>query len=136
MDFEKLTILIVDDNLYQRRLVSVILRECGVKTLLQAGNGLDALVELNSYGNKIDLIICDLEMPKLKGIDFIRMLRDSDTPDIPVLVITGHSDNANMAGAIEAGINGFLVKPVKPGPLISRIRTAVNSGLMSFSLDS
>ena len=130
MEFNKLTVLVVDDNPHLHRLITTILNQHRVGKILQAGDGREALKEVDYYGEKIDVIICDLEMPNLNGIDFIHRLRAGDTPNIPVVVVTALSSNSHMKSAINAGINGFLAKPIKPGPLISRIKAAINSEII------
>ncbi len=78
----------------------------------------------------IDIVMTDLAMQPLDGIDFVRLLRnspDSPNPMLPVIMITGHSTQARVFEARDAGVNEFLSKPVTARGVIERIAQVVEN---------
>ncbi|HWA59774.1 MAG TPA: response regulator [Caulobacteraceae bacterium] len=126
MRFELLKILLVDDNHHMRILLSEILRAIGVSHIYEAGDGAEALQLLRREA--IDIVMTDLEMSPLDGIDFVRLLRnspDSPNPMIPVIMITGHSTMRRVGEARDVGVNEFLAKPITARGVIHRITLIV-----------
>src|SRR5579862_8693826 len=102
--FELLKILLVDDNHHMRVLLTEILRAIGVKLIFEAADGAEALQTLR--GHSIDIVMTDLAMQPLDGIDFVRLLRnstDSPNPMAPVIMITGHSTHRRVQEARDVG---------------------------------
>jgi len=78
----------------------------------------------------VDVIICDLEMPTMNGFEFVERLRslpETDRAVIPVVILTGHSDEEHVKRAVSLGINGFLVKPIAKQALEDRLSKAIMS---------
>jgi two-component system chemotaxis response regulator CheY len=126
--FELLKILLVDDNHHMRVLLSEILRAIGVRDVFEATDGAEALNSLRA--NQIDIIMTDLAMQPLDGIDFVRLLRnspDSPNPMAPVIMITGHSTHRRVQEARDVGVNEFLSKPVTARGVLSRIAQVVDN---------
>jgi len=124
--FELLKILLVDDNHHMRLLLTEILRAIGVKEVFEAANGAEALQTLRR--NPIDVVMTDLAMQPLDGIDFVKRLRnghESPNPMVPVIMITGHSTMRRVAEARDAGVTEFLSKPVTARGVIERINRVV-----------
>jgi len=124
--FELLKILLVDDNAHMRMLLSEILRAIGVKDVLEATDGAQALQTLRLH--PVDIVMTDLAMEPLDGIDFLQLLRNSaDSPDqmCPVIMITGYTTQKRVAEARDAGVNEFLAKPVTARGVIDRITRIV-----------
>lgn len=122
MRFELIKILLVDDNHHMRVLLTEILRAIGVKYVLEAGDGAEALQIMRTQ--QVDVVMTDLAMQPLDGIDFVRLLRNSpDSPNqmCPVIMITGHSTSRRVSEARDAGVNEFLAKPVTARGVIERI---------------
>jgi len=117
-------ILVVEDSSNIRRVLERILSEFGAEEVVMAVDGLDAITEVEKYGNRISVIVCDLDLPRMDGTEFIRWLRASRHPDIPVLAFTGRGDREQMHGAVTAGIEGMLVIPVKPAILVQHVQSA------------
>jgi two-component system, chemotaxis family, chemotaxis protein CheY len=118
-----LTILVVDDNHHMRSIIKELLRAIGVQEVREANDPVEAFELLKS--TPIDLILADLSMPIIDGVEFIRMVRtsaDSPNPFLPVIMITGHSERS----ARDAGVNEFLVKPVTAKSLMERLTMIVN----------
>jgi len=126
-DLSGLTVLVIDDNAQTRNLLGRILQEFNVAKVMNAENGYDAIFEVANFGQGIDVILCDLLMPRVDGIEFIQRLKKGNTPDIPVVVVTGHADKEYLTKAAEVGVAGFLAKPVKPLDLVSRVLQAVEA---------
>ncbi len=114
-----------------RRLIMRVLYELGVKHSIEAENGAEGLTQVNTLNGKLDLIICDIEMPVMNGLTFIERLRKGlagkASKDIPVVILTGHSDEDNIQKAVELGIQGFLVKPISSAALEKRIITSIDA---------
>jgi len=129
VNFDRLTILLIDDEPFMRSLLERVLFEFGTRNILNAENGEEGLRIVRTR-KKIDLVICDLEMPTMDGFAFVRELRRDEDPKVaatPVLILTGHSDEDNVHDALSLGINGFLVKPISRGTLESRVVAALKS---------
>ncbi|THD64795.1 response regulator [Phenylobacterium sp.] len=126
MRYDLLKILLVDDNHHMRVLLSEILKAVGVRHIFEASDGAQALKMMR--GQQIDIIMTDLSMQPLDGIDFVRLLRRSpDSPNqmCPVVMITGHSTMARVQEARNAGVNEFLAKPLTARGVVERINQIV-----------
>lgn len=106
--------LIVDDEQPIRKLVMGRLKQEGFKGMMfEASNGEDAL---NIYLEKeIDVIICDWNMPKLSGIEFVeKVRRGAGAENLAILMVTGESVMGKIEQALEQGVDDYLVKPFAP----------------------
>jgi len=124
--FDLLKILLVDDNQHMRVLLTEILRAIGCREVFEAADGAEALQVLRA--NAIDIVMTDLAMQPLDGIDFVRLVRnsrDSPNPMVPVIMITGHSTFRRVAEARDVGVTEFLSKPVTARGVIERINRVV-----------
>ena len=129
-DITKLRVLVVDDEPFLRQLVERILYELGITQVTAATDGFDALSKFSPTLVNFDLVICDLEMPNMDGYEFVRRLRaKTELPDsnVPVLIVTGHSEEDSVQRAVDTGIHGYLVKPISKQALEKRIISAVTS---------
>jgi two-component system, chemotaxis family, chemotaxis protein CheY len=125
--YDLLKILLVDDNHYMRVLLAEILRAIGVKEIHEANDGAEALQAMRDH--PFDIVMTDLSMQPLDGIDFVRLLRnspDSPNPMVPVIMITGHSTMQRVAEARDAGVNEFLAKPLTARGVVERISQVVD----------
>ncbi len=116
---EPATILAVDDNRQILSLVETLLTRRGMKvvTLADSRRFWDVLEEANP-----DLVILDLEMPEIDGLDLCRVLRnDRHWSQLPVLFLTGHGDPANFQKAFSAGGDDIVLKPFAGYELVTRI---------------
>jgi len=124
--FDLLKILLVDDNQHMRMLLTEILRALGVRQIFEALDGAEALQLMRD--TQMDIVMTDLTMSPLDGIDFVNLLRnspDSPGPFTPVIMITGHSTMRRVAEARDAGVNEFLAKPVTARGVIHRINLLI-----------
>ena len=127
MRYDLLKILLVDDNHHMRVLLGEILRAIGVRDIFEASDGAAGLQTMKT--NRVDIIMTDLSMQPLDGIDFVRLLRRSpDSPNqmCPVIMITGHSTLARVHEARDAGVNEFLAKPLTARGVVERIMQVVD----------
>jgi len=125
--FELLKILLVDDNHHMRVLLTEILRAIGVKQIYEANDGAEALNMMR--GVAVDIVMTDLSMQPMDGIDFVRLLRNSpDSPNqmCPVIMITGHSTQRRVTEARDAGVNEFLAKPLTARGVLDRIGMVID----------
>ena len=118
------TVLIVDDDPTQRRLLRAVVEKHGFSTL-QAGDG-DAALEmaLGADGDQIDLMLLDLIMPGRDGMDTLTELQKS-RPSLPVIVLTGKGSIDTVVAAMQGGARDFIVKPASPERIIVSLRNAL-----------
>ncbi len=110
-----------------RVLLAEILRAVGITQIFEAGDGAEGLQMMRSH--RIDIVLTDLAMEPLDGIDFVRLLRNSpDSPNqlTPVIMITGHFTMARIREARDAGVNEFLAKPITARGVIERIHQIID----------
>jgi CheY-like chemotaxis protein len=122
-----ITILIVDDNQHMRGILKELLRAAGVSDIKEASDPLEAFEYMKS--SLVDLLLVDLAMPLMDGVEFTRMVRtNEDSPNhfLPIIMITGHSERSRVNAARDAGVNEFLVKPVTAKGLMERLSLIVN----------
>ena len=113
-------IMTVEDSTSLREMISFVLREEGYD-VLEAEDGQDALTKLN--GSEIDMVITDLNMPVMNGIELTRSLRANPTYKfIPIVFLTTESQVQKKDAAKEAGATGWIVKPFKPEQLLKVIK--------------
>jgi two-component system chemotaxis response regulator CheY len=113
------TVLAVDDSETMRQMVKMTL-QAGKYNVILASDGEEALhTFLSTTG--VDLVVTDINMPKLDGIGLIKAIRERNK-DVPILALTTESeDNMRKKGA-EAGANGWMTKPFKPAQFIEVVR--------------
>lgn len=113
------TVLVVDDSLTVRKVTSRLLEREGYN-VLTAKHGLEAIETITQI--KPDIILVDLEMPKMNGFEFIEKIREkTDTAQIPIIVITSRTADKHRKMALDLGANEFLGKPYKDSELLSHI---------------
>jgi len=119
-----LVVLAVDDDMINLKLLKSMLNKSGkVKEVIEARNGSDAIGELKSRDD-IDLILLDIIMPIMGGIDMLKVVRaDDNLRQLPIIVLT--TDETKKAEALECGANGFLMKPIRNEDLIKKIATVI-----------
>lgn len=124
--FETLRVLIVEDNQHMRALLRMLLNSIGIREIHEAGNGTAALAVLRD--KRCDLVLSDLAMKPMDGIDFTREIRQSArsaNPFMPIIMITGHTEKQRVEAARDAGVTEFLAKPITAQSLFSRIAQIV-----------
>ena len=113
-------IMVVDDSLTLRQTLSKALKQAGY-TIRQAEDGLDALTQLQQHSPS-DLIICDIEMPRLDGYQFLQRLRQYPAlAKIPVICLTSRHSKKHRQLALDLGAAAYFTKPYKANELIANI---------------
>ena len=126
LDLSSLRILLVEDSLTMRLLIKQHLLGLGATHITEAPEGGAALEMLETVS--VNIIITDLKMAPVNGIEFVRRLRaleDNPNSKVPTILITGHLTSQNVTRAREAGFNGFLSKPVSAGRILGCIEKAL-----------
>lgn len=116
------SVLVVDDSDIVRREIIQILREQSLFNLYyEAKDGLEGFKLLLS--TKIDLILCDVEMPRMDGFKFIGMVKArEDIKNVPILLLTGNEDRDSKIRGLEQGASDYITKPFDPGELTARVK--------------
>lgn len=107
--------LIVDDSSVMRKIVERSLRQAGlpISQVLEAGNGAEALAAVQS--NPVDLILCDINMPVMDGLEFVKQLAGvPNAKGVPVVMITTEGSEGHVVQALSAGARGYIRKPFTP----------------------
>ena len=113
------TILVVDDSSSFRTVVKLALQKAGY-TVIEAGDGKDASVKLN--GQKINLIVCDVNMPNMDGLTFLRHVKTQAAYKFtPVIMLTTESQEAKKAEGRAAGAKAWITKPFQPSQLVDAV---------------
>jgi len=119
-----LVVLAVDDDLINLKLLKSMLMKSGhVKEVIEAKNGSDAIGELKGRDD-IDLILLDIIMPIMGGIEMLKVVRaDDNLRQVPIIVLT--TDETKKSDALDYGANGFLIKPIRNDDLIRQMETVI-----------
>lgn len=121
--YDKFRVLVVDDNAFMVDLVTSLLRQIGFRDIHAANDGEAALKKVMQAPPA--LIICDINMKPLDGVEFVKRLRAAGyvgKDKIPTLFLTAHAEEQYVKAAIQLEIDGFLVKPLKKDALVQRIQ--------------
>src|SRR5579883_1693006 len=124
--FQHLKILIVDDNQDMRALLHRMLRSAGIMDIAEAADGRAGIEFLET--RDCDVILSDLDMKPMNGIDFtaeVRASRHRSYSMVPIIMITGHTELQVVEKARDAGITEFIVKPVTMKALQSRLAEVI-----------
>ena len=108
-------ILVVDDSSTMRKIVMRSVRQAGfeIDEFLEAGDGKEGLIVLGT--NPVRLILSDVNMPNMNGLEFVKAVRANDsTKSIPIVMITTEGSEDMVNQAIGAGANGYIKKPFTP----------------------
>lgn len=119
---KNLKVLIVDDSAVMRKIVERALRQAGldISEVLEAGNGAEALAEVQK--GSLDLILSDINMPVMDGLEFLKSLAAMEAAKgVPVVMITTEGSEARVVEALSAGAKGYLRKPFTPDQVKERI---------------
>ena len=103
------TILIVEDEVPFRSVIAAYLEDCGFR-MLHADNGQEGLAQMEQ--ERADVVLTDLRMPVMDGIDFIARMRSS-YPDTPIIIISGTTDMFFLDDATKLGVTAFFTKPIE-----------------------
>lgn len=124
---KKIKVLIVDDSAVMRKIVERALRQAGLDLgeVVEAGNGAEALIAVRRGGG-LDLILSDINMPVMDGLEFLRNLMAEDlAKGVPVMMITTEGSESRVVEALSAGARGYLRKPFTPEQVKERVAPLV-----------
>ena len=114
-------VLEVDDFATMRRIVRNILKQLGFTNIVEADDGTTALEIMNT--DKIDLVLCDWNMPKVSGLDLLKQMKaDSDLKNIPFLMITAEAQKQNIIEAVKTGVSNYIVKPFTADTISEKLK--------------
>ena len=125
LDGRRLTVLLVEDNAVNRRLGEIVLTRRG-HTVTPVDSGKAALDALK--GRHFDLVLMDVQMPGMDGIETTRAIRESEGQNgggrVPIIALTAHAMAADRERCLRAGMDGYLVKPIRPAALLDAVEEA------------
>lgn len=123
----RLRFLVVDDNVFMRMLIREVLRAFGAREIAESSNAMDAYEAVRQMTP--DIVLVDWEMTPENGLVLVRRIRrepDSPNPFLPVIMVSGYSEESRVLAARDAGVNEFVVKPLSAASLISRIQWVID----------
>ena len=126
---KKLHVLIVDDSSVMRKIVERSLRQAGLELeeVKEASNGAEALTEVQK--TSFDLILSDINMPAMDGLEFLRNLANIPSArSVPVVMITTEGSEARVVEALSVGARGYIRKPFTPEQVKERVAPLVGGG--------
>jgi two-component system, chemotaxis family, sensor histidine kinase and response regulator PixL len=112
-------VLVIDDSVTVRQTLSLTLQKAGYQ-VLQAQDGLDAIAQLQQHDN-VQLITCDLEMPRLNGFEFLMRYKKEFSATVPVTMLTSRSSEKHRQLALQLGASAYLTKPYTEHELLTTL---------------
>ncbi len=109
-------VLIVDDSATMRKIITRVLRQAEIAcaSVIESGNGVEGMARLASDPD-IDLILSDINMPEMNGVDFVKAVRATRAKEsLPMIMVTTEGGEAMMNNALALGANGYVTKPFTP----------------------
>lgn len=128
IDYKNITVLLIDDDRYTRRLVTQVLLQIGIGRIVEAQEGTEGLVAVVDHTP--DVIICDIAMQPMDGVTFLRELRAGGgsslrqrvpNPDVPVIFLSGQGTETALREAMVLGVDSVISKPPSLAILKKRI---------------
>lgn len=128
VNYEQFTVLVIEDQPFVRRTIMQILAQIGFRRISEADNGETGMAQCIKMNP--DIIVCDIEMKPMSGLDFLAALRASTEVNnnrTPVVFLTNHTESEIVKKAMVLGVNGFVVKPPSFGALKERVDRLLTS---------
>lgn len=122
-----LSILLIEDDLIEKMKVQRTMSTLGLNhKVVEANNGEEALKILNGKEKLPDIIFLDLNMPKVNGLEFLKILKSDDRLKyLPIIVITTSSNYRDLMQCYEIGIAGYITKPLKYEQYLSKLKVVL-----------
>jgi two-component system, chemotaxis family, chemotaxis protein CheY len=119
-------VLVVDDSKIMREMIVACLRAQDGLAFTHAASGLEAIEQLSL--KPFDLVILDLNMPDIGGVEVVEFIRGQDTlRKLPILIVTTRGDDASRLRVLEAGASRFMTKPFAPDAILGEVRALLGS---------
>ena len=119
-------ILLIDDSMTMRRIQRRVLNEMGYDDIVEANNGKEGLTRLVENNFQMGLILCDINLPEMSGIEtLVRVRAHPQTKSIPIIMCTSVAEKAQVLQALKAGANSYIVKPFDPASLREKILAVI-----------
>ena len=120
-------ILVIDDEPDVREVLKIHLESANFN-VIEAENGEEGITLMKSGSNllQVGLIICDIRMPKVNGVEAIDYLKEN-APSIPIMVVTGYPDSELAVSLLKKGVKDYLVKPVEKEKLLAKVKEVLSS---------
>ncbi len=113
-------VITVDDSSTMRRIIKNTLQKIGFASVLEAGNGIEALEVMAK--NKVDMIVTDWNMPEMDGLTFVKTVRQKEQyKETPILMVTTEAAKEDILTALRSGVNNYVVKPFTPETLQEKL---------------
>ncbi len=126
MNNQKIKIALADDHvLFRKGFVSLLEMEDDFEVVLEANNGLELIQRIK--GIEVDIVLMDMEMPEMDGMEATVQLQGID-PSIKVVMVSSHDDDEIILAAVEKGAKGYMVKDADPDDVIEAIRSVKQNG--------
>jgi two-component system chemotaxis response regulator CheY len=125
---QAIKVLVVDDEFYTRKVIRTLLMAIGVTHISDAASGAEGLEAIGAVVP--DVVLVDWEMPNMDGAAFVRQVRTPGRfrhPNVPMIMLSGHSERWRVEEAMRLGINEYLLKPVSAKMLCDRLITTLNN---------
>ncbi len=123
---ETIKILLADDHLMIRDGIKLMLKKSlGMEIVAEASNGAEVISYLEKYASKIDIVLMDINMPEMNGIEATQIITDKFKP-VKVLVLTMHAEGTYITNMLKAGALGYVLKESGTDELITAIKTVAN----------
>ncbi|HEY4124687.1 MAG TPA: response regulator [Rhizomicrobium sp.] len=124
--FDRLRLLVVDDNVHMRKLVVTILQAFGAAQIYESADAQNAWAIARETNP--DVLFVDWMLEGMSGLELVRMIRTSPAspnPFVPIVMLTGYTQLDNVIQARDAGVNEFLAKPVSVKAILSRLISVI-----------
>lgn len=121
-DFSDYQLLVVDDNERDRDKVKDMLAAHGIVKVDEADDGHSAIAIIKAKSKPYDLVMCDLDMPTISGMDVLKLIRqEKKYSTMPFIMLSTKGNKKQLEEAIKAGVNDYMVKPLKEESLIHKL---------------
>ena len=114
--------LIIDDSRAMRRILRQLVQPLGFD-ILEAGDGQEGLDQLSAHPDEVEMTLVDWNMPVMNGLEFVKRVRsDAAYADMKLMMVTTETEPAQMARALMAGVDEFVMKPFTADILVEKLR--------------
>ncbi|NKB31906.1 MAG: response regulator [Pseudomonadales bacterium] len=121
-DYSEFRLLLVDDDVGDRGKVRSVLKEQGFEIFDEADDGHNAIAQIKEKAKPYDLVLCDLNMPTISGLDVLKLVRQEEKfSSMPFIMLSKKGNKKQFEEAVQAGVNGYIVKPITAENLLPKI---------------